>query len=851
MLTLEAVVNATRSNSVEVQIVVINTIAPVFIDDQYRFTMNAQVSGQNQNVVVGSVRATDGNFEAIRYQIDSDSTLLNGFNVNPVNGILFYEGLGEPHDTPAMLVVRARDAQNNFDIVSVRIDFVGLRFIPPAAVEVPYGMPWKPPQYTFDLSLGQPFNEMTDSVGHVIAFGTVQATDSDGNAIEYFIDNDLFIIGRSDGELSYNDLRGERQDIQLTVTVRASELTETAAVLVRVVNDSMPVFDGQSYTFNLPAERSGTPSSFIIGSVQATDANRNQLIYSVDKGSNEEAFDTRFAFSDDNRVLSYIGSGEAPNVVFNITVFAYDAPDGMTASANVHIRVGATTMQTRTSTANMALSQVVRGITISTVDVVGSRFSAAPHLTISGNALQSKWQHMRRLKHWGSLQKWQSIGDWNGKEREFNSDWLKNEMGLGFVDNIDNQWDAFRANLIKNSSFLLRVGAKKDEASNETFGYGGKGSGGWSFWGKGRYSGYENTQGSHTVKGSIVSFYLGLDYELHDSLFSGDRLLLGLAVARSNSDGTFENSADTGQNADLDTSVNSVYPYLQWGSGSGFELWSMFGAGIGTVEVSTIDESYTQYTTDLFMQNLAGGIKQVLLVGGQDINSTEISLKADAFVVNAETEAVDTVIEASEVSSHRFRLALQDSRRWKFQENITYSGDLELGGRFDGGDGVNGYGLDMGLGLGYQNARSGISINSQGRVLLLHTQEDSSEWGLEIAVRIRPRSFRRGVSFTLEPGWGKAITKIDALWQHGASASLGTTNADLSQQGWIPDRTELSLSYGLPYHSALLHPFVDMGMEQDTVAKLKMGLKAEFSSMDLEIVADRQQNLEIGWGYHW
>ncbi len=850
VLTVNATnANGDRSDSVVVMVVAENSIAPAFVGVPYRFSMNAGVSGQQQTLVVGTVTAIDGNFESPSYRIDSDSTPLNGFSIDPVSGVLRYEGSGELHDTAATLIVRASDAADNAASTTVMVDFVGLRFVPPESLNLPYGLPWIAPMYTFSLSLGVPFGEMTDTQGSPIAFAAVTARDSDGNPITYSIDNDLFRIGPSDGALSYNSARGETEDAQLIVSVTAAELSATAAVLIKIVNNSAPVFVGAPYTFNVAADASGTPNSFIIGNVLATDANRDPLIYSVNTGSAEQAFDTRFEFSDGNQVLHYIGNGETPNAVFIITITARDLANN-TASAVIHILIAPTTMASRTQVTDMTVAKVALTIANDTIEVIGGRFSAAPHLIISGNTMRSEWHQMRRLGHWSQLQSWRHVGAWDGTERKLDADWLQDQLGFGFAADLDAKWKKFRANLVASSSFLMRLGAdtEEDVTAGTDVGYGGKG--GWSFWGKGHLSGYQRTQHNNEVKGNVLSAYFGLDYELRDMFSTGDRLLLGAAIAHSTSGGTFKSSTAADLRADVDTSINTVFPYLQWGSGTGFELWGMFGSGIGTVDVTTVDPLYRSYETDISMFVFGGGAKQVILVKDSVIGSSEMSLKADAFVVSADTDAVEAA-QATTASSHRLRFALQDSRRWEHTENITYSGELELGGRMDGGEAADGYGIDVGLGFGYNDEKSGIALNSQGRVLLLHTK-DNSEWGLDVTLRVRPKAFLsrgRGFSLILAPGWGQTATKIDTLWQHGASPSLAST-AKTSRR-LMPDRTKLAISYSMQYRAAFLHPFVEMGMQQDEVEALKMGLKAAVMGMDIEFTADRQRTLNIGWHYGW
>ena len=235
--------------------------------------------------------------------------------------------------------------------------------------------------------------------------------------------------------------------------------------------------------------------------------------------------------------------------------------------------------------------------------------------------------------------------------------------------------------------------------------------------------------------------------------------------------------------------------------------------------------------SDIDLQSLAGGIKTPLAsVGGRSVNSAELALKADAFMVNIQSSAATGVYE-TEANSHRFRLALTDQRRWPMGDK-TYSGGFELGARLDGGDAADGYGMDIGANAGYTNTAIGLSVYSQGRLLLLHS-EDYSEWGLDVTVRLRPRFGGRRLALLLEPGWGqRSTTNPEDLWDHGA-ASLNNGSASSSERSLFPDRTHLSLSYGVQYRRTLLQPFLEMGMQHTAVSDMKLGLK--FSSTDWQL----------------
>ena len=70
-------------------------------------------------------------------------------------------------------------------------------------------------------------------------------------------------------------------------------------------------------------------------------------------------------------------------------------------------------------------------------------------------------------------------------------------------------------------------------------------------------------------------------------------------------------------------------------------------------------------------------------------------------------------------AASRVRVALEGAGRFAFGAH-ELTPLIELGARHDAGDAEAGYGMELGLGLGYANAELGLSFETRGRVLLAH-----------------------------------------------------------------------------------------------------------------------------------
>ena len=793
-----------------VVVVVVNE-PPVFDDTyEYRFSLNEGLSGTNEAAIaIGTVEAIDPDNDTVTYVISGGDTTPSRFRLGLNSGALHYIGAGEISGSNYNLTVQAITSKHTVP----RVFTVMVINDPPV---------FRLSAYEFSVGVNRSGTETA------VVVGTVVATDINSDVILYSIvpgdDGAKFRIGSANGGIAYIG-SGESTGTSLRLTVAASDAINpvvTATVSITAINDP-PVFDPATYSFVLNADDSGIPTAIPVGTVTATDPNSDIIAYSVAS----DGSDTRFSVNSASGVIAYIGSGEVSGVNFDLTVIATDnAPAALFATAGVTITVRPIVVGMRTQMTSMSLAQVSRNIAIDTVDVIGGRFAAVPHVTVSGYALNAQqWQGAARWMRWDH---WQSVGAWNGAEREITWD----DIDLG------PRWDRFRDNLLTGTSFLVSLGAVEGEGGEEEteggssgwFGDWSLGLQDWSLWGQGRISGYEYTAGGMKVDGQVLSGYLGVDYQVNDEL------LFGVAVSRSGSEGHSQMSDGSNPNrTDIDTVLVSVYPYLRWTpAGTDFNLWGTLGHGEGVAEVS--DATRSKIETDLEIIASAFGAEQGLLLFG----NTKLAVKVDGFAVQMKSDSV-TGINATDSESHRLRAALAGSYNWLVGDYSHIFGGLELGARLDGGDAVQGLGLDMGADLGYANTGIGLETHSRVRFLVAHSDE-YSDWGLDMTVRLRPGQLGRGLAVSLAPGWGQAATAIDSLWKNGAAALKPTV---ASSRGLIPDRTKLALRYGLHYRRALWSPFAEMGMERDDVSALKLGIRVDTPQLWMEVFGSRDRSIGV------
>ena len=231
--------------------------------------------------------------------------------------------------------------------------------------------------------------------------------------------------------------------------------------------------------------------------------------------------------------------------------------------------------------------------------------------------------------------------------------------------------------------------------------------------------------------GSASAGFIGVDAR-------GDGWLAGGSVSRSGAeaDYTFDGIVQGGgTGGTLETSVTAFHPYARLEVGPDSEVWVIGGFGGGEADLSRTHVAGAQ-SSDLSMSMVIGGLRRALAL---EFGGADLSLRGDAGVVNLETDSGAMAIEGLSASASRLRLGLEAA--WEGESATPF---VEVSGRFDGGDGQTGGGIELAGGIRILNPESGFGLEAKGLVLAMHTGEGYSESGI-------------GVTASFEPGGGRGL----------------------------------------------------------------------------------------------
>ena len=135
------------------------------------------------------------------------------------------------------------------------------------------------------------------------------------------------------------------------------------------------------------------------------------------------------------------------------------------------------------------------------------------------------------------------------------------------------------------------------------------------------------------------------------------------------------------------------------------------------------------------------------------------------------------------------RLALEASRT-----SGAVTPFVQFGGRFDGGDGDTGTGLELVAGLRASTPR--VDVEARGRWLAVHSAAEYGEFGAMGRLAVKSRPDGTGLRALVTPRWGAA----DPL-PVGEGGVLGSAGASRLRPGasWTPEAHALSLDSEVSY----------------------------------------------------
>ena len=355
--------------------------------------------------------------------------------------------------------------------------------------------------------------------------------------------------------------------------------------------------------------------------------------------------------------------------------------------------------------------------------------------------------------------------------------------------------------LMRGSSFYYAL----DDAPDSHMG----GGLAWTIWGAGDWNAFEGAPtATSSYDGTLTSGYVGLDVSKTASWIAG------VAVGRTMGTADYDVTVTDGT---LETTLNSIYPYVHWtGPGCCIEVWGIGGFGTGEAEANSM-------TSDLSMSLGMVGVR-AQLVGGAS-GGLDLDLIGDAGITKLSTSGGESAsLSDLEASVQRVRIGLEASRTSDMGNGMLVTPFAQVAGRYDGGDGQTGNGLEVAGGLRIAGGRAGLE--ARGRLLAMHTGDDVKEHGVSVVAYVRPMgSGGQGLSMSLAPRMGADTEMTNNMWREEP-----TSDVRLSSRSGAAVKAEIGYGLVHPMMSSLLvTPFGTMDMAGDDQRRMRLG--ARFGSI--------------------
>ena len=330
----------------------------------------------------------------------------------------------------------------------------------------------------------------------------------------------------------------------------------------------------------------------------------------------------------------------------------------------------------------------------------------------------------------------------------------------------------------------------------------------WTLWGAGDIQGFQGAPGSDRYDGQVRSLYLGVDAQWQE------QWLAGAALTQSWGE-TKYGAGPGGRAGQLETTLTSLYPYVRGTLGEGLEVWAMGGYGRG--EAETTQPGIVE-TSDLTMAMGATGARQPMTrLGG-----VELAVVGGAGYLSLATEDGTAAVADLDVAVQRARLAV---------EATGAAGGLapyvQVGGRYDGGAGQTGAGLETVAGLRYTSER--LEFEARGRWLAAHAAAGYEEYGGLARLAVKPLADGTGFHLNVSPRWGAAdggagvLGGSAALLDGGAVPGLGVNSVPAATNRALMLESELGYGFGVLDGQGVLTPYGGFALMGEATRQYRLG----------------------------
>ena len=381
-------------------------------------------------------------------------------------------------------------------------------------------------------------------------------------------------------------------------------------------------------------------------------------------------------------------------------------------------------------------------------------------------------------------------------------------------------------------------------------------------WGKAEYqqiSGSDKNSG-FDWEGRVIGTHIGFDTR------PSTNTIVGLLTSFSNHNLDFDtnNQNFSGQSTHR---MLSLFPYFGWSTQNQlFNLWTSVGYGLGQITLDTKDRKRLcnvwkreesdddaqcphQLYTDTNLRAISLGSKLRLFSGTLLSEETSLSVKSgisgSLLDIESVSEVVDSIrykIEGDEIQNFQARIAIENSYKFPISTEYKLNPIISIGGRWDGGHGSKGYGVDIDANLSLQAAWG--AIQTFGKYLIIHNDDSINEWGVGGNIMFDSGLNRLGSIFNFSVNSGSSFTTPHQkynIWDNQfITSDLAESQKNLNQHQL---ESEIGYGFALGEGDSIITPFVAANFSVNNPDHLQIGSKFSIASnANLEVKATHRLN---------
>ena len=279
----------------------------------------------------------------------------------------------------------------------------------------------------------------------------------------------------------------------------------------------------------------------------------------------------------------------------------------------------------------------------------------------------------------------------------------------------------------------------------------------WTIWAAADHqSSSRGLDGEPGYESQLWSPYIGVDA-------AGRSWLAGVAAARSFGTAEYRYQGVTSGAGKMDTRLTGIHPYLRIALGDRMEVWGIMGVGSGSLDLDRSATDERESRSFRMWMGTIGARRSLAATRG-----FRLSLRGDAGVTKLSANGGQTGVTGGLVAgARRIRLGAEASLQHDLSDKVTITPSVEVSGRLDAGEHLEGTGLEAAGGFRL-TAGSRFQVEAQGRVLLADSKQAYQERGANVVARLLPDPEGRGFSISVAPRWGAGTQDVGTLWRTGA-----------------------------------------------------------------------------------